>query len=168
MQLKIEPSLNGHRLTCETRLPAARADVFRFFSDATQLERLTPAWLKFSLVTPTPIELREGTLIDYKLRVHGIPLKWRSRISSWELPYRFSDEQIRGPYRRWHHVHTFTEDGDGTICRDEVDYSVWGGRLIHGLFVKRDLEAIFRFRIKVLKEIFCETGTRQPSSLVNH
>ena len=152
--LEIIPRPGGYRLTSEVRLLAQRDEAFQFFADATQLERLTPPWLKFSVATPTPILMREGMLIDYKLRVHGIPLRWQSRISCWEPPYRFSDEQLRGPYREWHHVHTFVEDGTGTICRDEVDYDFLGGRLIHALFVKRDLEKIFAFRTKVLLEIF--------------
>jgi ligand-binding SRPBCC domain-containing protein len=144
----------GYRLISEVRLPASRDEVFEFFSDATQLERLTPPWLKFSVTTPTPIEMREGALIDYKLRVHGIPLRWQSQISCWEPPNRFADEQLHGPYRQWHHVHTFVEDGPSTICRDEVDYDFFGGPLIHTLFVKRDLKKIFAFRTKVLQKIF--------------
>jgi ligand-binding SRPBCC domain-containing protein len=105
------------------------------------------------VVTPSPIAMSEGTLIDYKLCVRGVPLKWRSRITCWEPPYRFADEQLRGPYRRWYHVHTFEADGDWTICRDEVDYSFWGGPLVHALFVRRDLERIFTFRTRVLQEI---------------
>jgi ligand-binding SRPBCC domain-containing protein len=144
----------GYRLTSEVRVPAPIDRVFEFFSDATQLERLTPTWLKFSVVTPKPISMREGTLIDYKLRVHGMPLKWQSRITCWDPPFRFADEQLRGPYRRWHHGHTFEPDGDWTICRDEVDYNFWGGSIIHSLFVKRDLEKIFSFRTRVLQEVF--------------
>jgi ligand-binding SRPBCC domain-containing protein len=136
------------------RLPAPRDEVFQFFADATQLERLTPPWLKFSVITPPPIQMHEGKLIDYKLRVHGIPLHWQSRLSCWEPPFRFADQQLRGPYREWHHVHTFIKDGTGTICRDEVDYDFFGGRLIQILFVKRDLKKIFAFRTKVLQEIF--------------
>jgi ligand-binding SRPBCC domain-containing protein len=152
--LEITPRPGGYRLTSEVRLPAPRDEVFQFFADATQLERLTPPWLKFSVATRAPIQMREGTLIDYKLRVHGIPLRWQSRISCWEPPIRFADEQLRGPYREWNHTHTFVEDGTSTICRDEVDYDFVGGPLIHALFVKRDLETIFAFRTKVLKEIF--------------
>jgi ligand-binding SRPBCC domain-containing protein len=152
--LEITSRPGGYRLTSEVRLPVPRDEVFQYFADATQLERLTPPWLKFSVVTPTPIEMREGTLIDYKLRVHGIPLRWQSRISCWEPPFRFADVQLRGPYREWNHTHTFIEDGIGTICRDEVDYDFFGGPLIHTLFVKRDLEKIFAFRTTVLQEIF--------------
>lgn len=165
--LQILRQPKGYRLTCEVRLPASIDQVFEFFSDATQLERLTPDWLKFSVVTPTPIAMGEGKLIDYRLRVHGVPLKWQSRITCWDPPYRFADEQLRGPYRRWYHLHTFKPDGEGTICRDEVDYDFFGGPIIHALFVKRDLEKIFTFRTRVLQEIFAQQSIRVPSELVN-
>lgn len=148
------PGSRNYRLTCEVRLPAPIEKVFAFFADATQLERLTPDWLRFAVLTPAPIKMEEGTLIDYRLRVHGIPLRWRSRISLWEPPHRFGDEQLRGPYRRWYHLHTFQGDRTGTICRDEVEYSILCGTLVHSLFVKRDLETIFDYRTKVLREIF--------------
>jgi ligand-binding SRPBCC domain-containing protein len=154
MEIARIPGSSHYRLACEVRLPAPIEDVFRFFADASQLERLTPDWLKFSIVTPAPITMEEGTLIDYKLRVHGLPLSWRSRITLWEPPFRFADEQLRGPYRRWYHVHTFQQDGEGTICRDDVEYSVPGGSLMHSLFVKRDLNEIFAYRTKVLREVF--------------
>lgn len=165
MNLQITPHSDGYRLTCEVRLPAPREQVFEFFSDATQLERLTPSWLKFSVLTPAPIKMQLGTLIDYKLRVHGIPLRWKSRISLWDPSYQFADEQLHGPYRHWYHVHTFEDDGDGTICRDEVDYSFIGGALIHTLFVKRDLLKIFAFRTQVLKQIFAAAPNRNS---LNH
>lgn len=159
---------NGcYRLVCETYLPAPRDQVFRFFSDVTQLEALTPAWLRFSVTTPTPIELREGSIIDYKLLVHGIPLKWRSLISCWKPPYQFADEQIRGPYRHWYHVHTFEGVGEGTLCRDEVEFAHVGGRLIYRLFVKSDLQKIFEFRTQVLQQIFNQrAAVLQSAALV--
>ncbi|MDZ4656689.1 MAG: SRPBCC family protein [Bythopirellula sp.] len=162
MSLEFSSTAAGYRLTCVVHLPASRREVFDFFSDATQLERLTPPWLKFSVLTPTPILMGEETLIDYKLRVHGIPLRWQSRISCWEPPFRFADEQVRGPYQHWHHLHSFEEDDAGTICRDEVNYSFLGGKLMHTLFVKRDLEKIFAFRTKVLQQMFSKPRI-QPS-----
>ena len=111
--------------------------------------------------------MSEGTLIDYRLRVHGIPLKWQSRITCWDPPFRFADEQLRGPYRRWYHLHTFVPDGDGTICRDEVDYDFFGGPIIHSLFVKQDLERIFAFRTRVLREIFASPSICSPAEFVN-
>lgn len=101
------PAGHGFRLEAVQFLPRPRAEVFQFFSDAFQLETLTPGWLHFSVLTPAPICISAGTLIDYRLRLHGLPVRWQSRISVWEPPLRFVDEQTRGPYRRWHHEHAF-------------------------------------------------------------
>lgn len=148
------PSGSGFRLEASLLLPAPRERVFAFFSDAFQLETLTPPWLRFSVLTPPPIALATGALIDYRLRIHGIPWRWQSRISVWEPPYRFVDEQLHGPYRRWYHEHTFEALGDHTLCRDVVDYAVPGGRLMHTLLVRRDLETIFSYRMHKLLELF--------------
>jgi ligand-binding SRPBCC domain-containing protein len=146
---------NLFRLQTELLVPATREQVFDFFSDARQLETLTPAWVRFRIVTPLPIAMRSGTLIDYKLRIRGIPVRWRSVISTWEPPVRFVDEQVHGPYRSWRHEHRFeSHAGGGTIVHDAVDYRVPGGRLINRLFVQPDLLRIFRFRLERLKEIF--------------
>jgi ligand-binding SRPBCC domain-containing protein len=93
----------GNRLTTEIRLPTPLVDVFEFFSDAYNLEEITPPWLHFSVQTPAPIEMKRGALIDYRLRLHGIPIHWRTEITAWEPPFRFVDEQLRGPYRYWRH-----------------------------------------------------------------
>jgi ligand-binding SRPBCC domain-containing protein len=127
--------------------------VFAFFSDAFQLEALTPVWLRFSVLTPRPIQIQRGTLIDYRLRVRGLPIRWQSRISEWEPPVRFVDEQIRGPYRFWHHEHVFEPCAGGTLCRDIVDYSVYGGAVMNTLFVGRDLLKIFAYRRQVLSQL---------------
>ena len=124
------PTGRGFRLEAWQFLPLPRERVFDFFSDAFRLEELTPPWLKFSVRTPPPIHLAAGTTIDYRLRVHGIPLGWQSLISAWEPPHRFVDEQTRGPYRRWHHEHVFEAVEGGTLCRDVVDYAVLGGALV--------------------------------------
>jgi ligand-binding SRPBCC domain-containing protein len=123
--------------------------VFDFFAEAHNLERITPPWLSFTVLTPDPIEMRVGALIDYRLRVHGIPLRWTSRIEDWEPGRSFVDRQLRGPYGLWHHRHTFAEEGQGTVVGDEVDYAMpFGalGDLAHPLFVRRDLERIFTYR----------------------
>jgi ligand-binding SRPBCC domain-containing protein len=143
------------RLFCdELLLPRPRAEVFPFFAEARNLEKLTPPWLKFEVLTPDPIEMRTGALIDYKIHVHGLPIRWRTEIVGWEPPHRFIDTQLRGPYRLWHHTHTFEDRGDSTLCRDEVRYWPIGGALIDRLFVHRDVTAIFAYRQKTLREIF--------------
>jgi len=141
-------------LETEQLLAAPLDEVFDFFADAFQLQRLTPPWLHFSVLTEPPIEIREGTQIDYKLRLHGLPIRWRSEIAAWDPPYRFVDRQIKGPYRHWWHEHTFEARGDETIARDRVEYAVPGGALAHWLLVKRDLRKIFSFRREVLDSIF--------------
>lgn len=152
-------------LNTEIWLPAPLEDVFEFFSDAANLEVLTPPWLRFEVLTPTPIEMKPGALIDYRLKIRGIPLRWQSEITEWSPPYRFVDEQRKGPYRRWHHTHTFESVDGGTSVGDIVDYAVPGGALIHKLFVKRDIENIFAYRHKKLLEIFSPNGDQQTTPL---
>lgn len=135
-------------------LPEPRETVFSFFADASNLGAITPPWLHFTMLTPAPIAMRVGALIDYRLRVHGIPLRWQTEITEWKPPFRFVDEQRRGPYRRWVHTHTFEERVGGTWCHDEVVYAVPGGRLIDRLFVRRDVEAIFAYRRRAMKARF--------------
>ena len=120
--------------------------VFDFFSRPENLEALTPPWLSFRIETPLPIRMCEGALIDYRLRVRGIPLRWRSEITVWEPPHRFVDEQRRGPYRMWVHEHRFEEVDGGTRVTDHVTYAVLGGSVVRRLFVLPDLERIFDHR----------------------
>jgi ligand-binding SRPBCC domain-containing protein len=135
-------------------LPAARA--FAFYADALNLEAITPPWLAFRVVTAGPIEMSPGTLIDYRLRLHGIPVRWRTRIEAWEPPARFVDAQVSGPYALWEHTHTFEPDGDhAVVIRDRVRYALpFGplGRLAHALFVRRDLERIFDYRRRAVAD----------------
>lgn len=151
--------------SCEILLPVARDVVFPFFADAANLQAITPAWLDFRIVPPVPETIREGVLIDYRLRVRGFPLKWRTRINSWEPPFRFVDEQLRGPYRLWVHEHTFEETADGTLCRDHVRYAVPGGALVNALFVRREVKTIFAFRQKRLAELFPATGKQAVAGM---
>ena len=134
----------------EQLLPLPPDDAFGFFADAFNLAAITPPWLGFRVVTPRPVEMSAGTLIEYRLRLHGVPVRWLTRIEEWEPPRRFVDVQVRGPYRHWRHTHSFerAEDG-GTVMRDEVRYVLPLGRLgsLAGtLFVRRDLERIFDYR----------------------
>lgn len=141
-------------LNTQVTLPHQRTDVFGFFSDAFQLERITPPWLNFRVLTPAPIDLHAGSLIDYRLKLHGIPIRWRTEISTWDPPYAFTDRQLRGPYRLWEHLHTFEEVADGTLVRDRVRYRVPGGRLINWLLVQHDVQRIFEYRGVQLLQIF--------------
>jgi ligand-binding SRPBCC domain-containing protein len=146
--------LKTWELRTRIRLPRPRGEVFDFFADAGNLEALTPAFLGFWILTPSPIEMRPGALIDYRLRLHGIPVHWRTEITAWEPPLRFADEQRRGPYRLWVHEHTFEEVDGGTLVGDRVRYAVPGGALVNRLFVARDVRQIFTYRHRRLKEIF--------------
>jgi ligand-binding SRPBCC domain-containing protein len=140
--------------TAEQLLPQPRAEIFPFFADAANLEALTPPWVNFHIVTPQPIEMRVGALIDYRLRIHGLPVRWRTRITAWEPPFRFIDEQLHGPYRLWVHEHTFEPHAQGTLARDHVQYAPLGGALINRLFVRRDIERIFAYRAEALRRQF--------------
>jgi ligand-binding SRPBCC domain-containing protein len=133
----------------EQFLPVPAEEAFDFFADAFNLELITPPWLNFRVDTPRPIEMRAGSMIEYRLRLHGVPVRWLTRIESWEPGARFADVQLRGPYRHWHHTHTFEARDGGTLMRDVVRYSLpLGplGRLARALVVRRDLDRIFDFR----------------------
>lgn len=143
-------------LVLEREVVVARGirEVFDFFSDPKNLDQLTPPWMNFHIVRSSTPTIGTGTLIDYKLRVRGLPLRWRSRILEWNPPYGFADEQVRGPYRSWLHRHTFEDLGARTRCLDVVRYTVLGGALVNRLFVKPDLERIFDYRTEQLVKIF--------------
>lgn len=145
-----------HLLERSQRLSRPPEEVFPFFVDALNLERITPPWLGFSVLRPEPIEMRAGTLIDYRLKLHGVRLTWRTEIALWDPPRRFVDVQLSGPYRVWHHTHTFEPDRGGTIMRDAVRYGLpLGplGELVWAMIVRRDLESIFDFRQKEVVRI---------------
>ena len=144
----------SYRLSRSLLVPRPIDEVFAFFGDAANLERLTPPFVNFRILTPPPIVMRPGTLIDYRISLRGLPMRWRSEITEWRPPYSFVDEQRRGPYKKWVHRHTFSEEAGGTRVGDEVTYDVIGGALVHTLFVKRDLEKIFDYRVTVLRELF--------------
>jgi len=139
-----------HLLERRQRVEFSIDQAFDFYGDAHNLERITPPWLGFGVTTPGPIEMGVGTSIDYRLRLHRVPVRWRTRIEVWEPPRRFVDVQVRGPYALWEHTHGFEEDGPGaTVIRDRVRYSIpFGplGELADRLLVRRDLKRIFDYR----------------------
>jgi ligand-binding SRPBCC domain-containing protein len=141
-------------LNSELWVPRPIAEVFEFFADARNLEKITPDWINFSILTSCPIEMRAGALIEYRLKVHGIPLGWLTEITAWGPPNRFVDEQRRGPYRLWVHEHRFSSSEGGTLMTDSVRYAVWGGALTDRLFVRGDVKRIFDFRREKIAEIF--------------
>jgi ligand-binding SRPBCC domain-containing protein len=146
-----------HLLERQQLVPRPRDQVFAFFADAHNLERLTPPFLHFEILTPAPIEMRPGTLIDYRLSLFGVPLRWRTEIEAFEPGVGFVDLQLRGPYRRWHHTHTFADAPGGTLVGDRVEYALpFGplGELARALVVRRQLDAIFDHRREVIGRLF--------------
>jgi ligand-binding SRPBCC domain-containing protein len=150
-------AVREHLLETETVVRIARREVFTFFSDASNLMRITPPTLGFKILTPLPIHMQEGTLIDYTILLHRLPLRWRTRINRWNPPFEFIDEQLQGPYRKWVHHHIFDEvDAGTTRIRDRVQYALPFqplGELALPL-VRAQLDFIFRFRQKTILEIF--------------
>ena len=132
--------------------------VFRLLASPENLNLLTPPWVKFSILSPQPIEMAVGTIIEYRIRLRGVPVNWRSEITEWQPPFAFCDVQLRGPYRFWVHRHTFEEKPGGTLVTDHVDYRVPGGAVINRLFVAGELRRIFGYRKTRLHELFPDTG----------
>jgi hypothetical protein len=138
-----------HQLERRQQLDHPIEAVFAFFAEAHNLERITPPWLRFELIADRPARMGLGTVIDYRLHVHRVPIRWTSRIEEWEPGREFVDRQLRGPYRLWHHRHSFAAHNGRTEVCDQVSYALPLGRLgelAHPLFVRRDLERIFAFR----------------------
>jgi ligand-binding SRPBCC domain-containing protein len=146
-----------HRLERTQLVPREVSEVFAFFAAAENLERLTPPALAFHIHTPPPIVMRPGALIDYTIRLRGLPLRWRTQIEDWAPERRFVDVQLRGPYRFWRHEHLFTAVGSGTEIRDVVDYELPLGPLgepAHRAFVRAELDRIFDYRAGAVRELF--------------
>jgi ligand-binding SRPBCC domain-containing protein len=141
------------RLETRLWLPAPVDRMFAFFADASNLETISPSFLHFRLLTPG-VEMRRGATLDYRLRLRGVPFRWRTEITAWEPELRFRDEQRRGPYRYWRHSHLFRAERDGTVVEDGVDYDVPGGYAVHQLLVGPDLIRIFTYRQERLRQIF--------------
>lgn len=152
--------MHRYHLARETWVSAPIHEVFDFFSRAENLETITPPWLKFHIITPLPIEMGEGTLIAYSLRIRGLPVHWLSRIERWHPPFEFVDAQIRGPYKRWVHRHLFAEENGGTRIKDSVELELPFGALgavTYRWLVSRDLKSIFDFRQREIYRRFGES-----------
>ncbi len=148
--------MRTYTLSAETLLDAPIEKVFDFFSRAENLERITPPFLHFQIITPLPIEMRQGLLIDYKLKLRGVPMKWQTEITVWEPNVRFVDSQLKGPYRKWVHEHRFLAEGTQTRMWDQIEYALPGGplgSLVHALFVRREVEGIFDYRAEALRSV---------------
>lgn len=132
-------------------------EVFAFFSDARNLEAITPPWLRFRIRSVSAPEIAAGTLIRYRLSMRGIPFGWTTEIRSWHPPYRFTDIQVSGPFALWHHTHRFRECDGGTMITDVVRYRVpFGviGRVMQSIQVRHDVARIFQYRRERIDELF--------------
>ena len=156
----------NHRLERFQSIARPLPEVFEFFSDAANLEAITPPFLRFRIVTARPIDMRAGARIDYRLSLWGVPLRWRTRITCFEPNVRFIDEQEAGPYAYWHHLHEFEADGAGTRMRDEVTYRLPFGPLgsaVHALWVERQLRTIFDYRAQIIDRLLGVGGEYSPA-----
>jgi ligand-binding SRPBCC domain-containing protein len=149
-----------HRFETVTDILLPPEEVFPFFAAAENLERITPPELRFQILTPLPIEMRQGTLIEYRLRLQGIPFLWRTEISEWNPPHAFTDRQLKGPYHSWIHRHTFEATADGTRMTDRVDYRLpfWPPGELALPFVRRKIHRIFEFRGEVIRQVLDRSG----------
>ena len=157
--LKIICDQIGHKLVTEQWVPQPIDEVFEFFSDPKNLELLTPGFLHFKIVKVSHPKAQEGTVVDYRLKLHSVPLRWQSQITGWLPNKRFSDLQTRGPYTFWHHIHEFYESKGGTVIRDNVAYKIPGwvpGDILAHAYVKKDLEKIFIFRRQQIEKLFIQ------------
>ena len=152
--------MKTYNLKFEQKIDLPVSDVFDFFSKPENLSLITPSRLKFDIITPTPLEMKDGQLIDYSLKImYVIKLHWRTLITHFEKPVKFIDQQIKGPYSLWHHTHKFKKIDGGTLIIDELKYAIpfgFFGRLIHFLYIKHDIKSIFEYRHKNLDKIFSE------------
>lgn len=148
--------MHTYLLEREQWLPKPIDEVFAFFSRPENLQQITPPWLDFGMVE-TPKELRAGALIRYRLRWHGVPVRWTTEITEWTPPHGFVDRELKGPYALWNHEHSFAEKDGGTTMRDRVTYALplgWAGQIAHWALVRRDVESIFDFREESMARLF--------------
>ncbi len=138
-------------------VPYPVADVFEFFKAAENLEKITPPWLNFKILKTSTPDIEEGTLIDYRLKLYGVPMYWKTEITSWQPPYQFSDSQLKGPYSKWVHTHRFEAKDGGTLMSDRVEYRVPGwifGSIAHKFFIRNNVEQIFAYRLEQIEKFF--------------
>jgi ligand-binding SRPBCC domain-containing protein len=149
--------MGEHILEREQIIKRPREEVFAFFADAGNLGKITPPELNFHIITTQPIDIKKGALIDYRLKLRGVPITWKTEITEWNPPFSFTDSALKSPYRQWIHRHTFEETQAGeTIMRDIVRYRLPLeplGDLAH-FYVRKELKYIFDYRYKVIEEIF--------------
>jgi ligand-binding SRPBCC domain-containing protein len=148
-----QPTRGLIHLHTDVIVPASLEETFDFFSQASNLEQLTPAWLNFRIRTPLPLQMREGLVIEYRILLYGVPIPWTTRIDAWEPGVRFVDRQLRGPYRWWRHEHRFETVTGGTRVVDDVEFLPRLAWLTHGK-VRRDVERIFDYRKQALRRSF--------------
>lgn len=162
-------AMRVHTLRRVQELDGTPEEVFPFFADAHNLEAITPPLLRFRVLTPRPIHMEAGTLIEYRLRVHGMPVRWKTRIEEWQPSSRFVDRQLSGPYRLWHHTHEFEPlDGGRTLMTDTVRYAIGfgpAGAIAHTLFVRSDVEEIFDYRARVIGPLLTADIQRRQAAL---
>ena len=151
-------------LETQQSISKPKEEVFEFFSNAENLEFLTPDFLNFNILTKLPIKMNAGTEIEYKLKLYGIPIKWKSLITSWHPFESFVDEQIKGPYAKWVHTHIFESIGTTCLIKDRVNYKVLGDSLTNKLFVSSNLKTIFQYRTKRLMEHFGERSIEENTA----
>jgi len=140
--------------------PRPIEEVFNFFSRPENLQIITPPWLDFRMVE-TPSSLAKGSLIRYRLRWRGLPIRWTTEIAEWNPPAGFVDREVSGPYALWNHEHLFFMKDGGTLMQDRVTYALplgWVGDLAHRVLVSRDVERIFDFRAQAMQRLFPATA----------
>jgi len=150
-----------YNINREQIVDANLEEVFGFFEKPENLQIITPDWMKFDIITPHPLEMKEHAEFDYKISLMFIPLKWKTEITNYDPPYKFVDEQKKGPYKLWIHTHTFEAVGNKTKITDNVDYDLFGGPfkiLVHSLYIRKNLESIFNYRSRKINQLFNKKG----------
>jgi ligand-binding SRPBCC domain-containing protein len=157
---EVKEVVNGERVFEQHQwLPSPPSEVFPFFSDEYNLEKITPDFLGFKVTGKNTDQIQSGTLIDYKLKIHGITIKWKTEILEFVEGQHFVDQQLKGPYKKWFHRHEFHEVKSGTLMIDHVTYKPpfgFLGRLLAGAYIRKDVTKIFKYRFKMIEELYKE------------